>query len=65
MASFDWALVTEFFEAPFAVVGLDESRDGGGEFVSVGVGTTMDDLFFDRAAKAFDYTVGFWLADED
>jgi hypothetical protein len=63
-AELDGALLTKFPEAPFAVVGLDEGRDGVGEFVSIAVGATVDDLFFDRAVKAFDDIVGFGLADE-
>jgi hypothetical protein len=63
-AGLAWARAAEFFEAPFAVVGLDKGRDGGGEFVSVAVGATVEDLFFDRAVKAFFDTVGFGLADD-
>ena len=34
-AGFEGALITEFLETPFAVVGGDEGGDGGGEFGAV------------------------------
>lgn len=67
-AGFERALVAEFLETPFAVVGFDEGGDGRGQFgallASRAVGAAVDDLLFDRAVEAFDDAVGFRLADE-
>ena len=63
-ASFERAFETEFLEAPCAVVGVDEGRDGRGEFGAVAIGAATDDLLFERAIEAFDDAVGFGFADE-
>ena len=40
-AGFERAFETEFLEAPVAVIGVDEGRDGGGQLGAVAVGAAM------------------------
>ena len=63
-AGFEWALVTEFLEAPVAVVEDNEGGDGGGQFGAIAVSATVDDLLLEGAIEAFDDAVGLGLADE-
>ena len=63
-AGFERAFETEFLEAPFTVIGVDEGRDGGGQLGAVAVGAAMDDLLLEGAVEAFAAAVGFGFADE-
>ena len=63
-AGFDGTFVTEFLEAPFAVVGGDEGGDGGGEFGAIAIGVAVGDFFLERAVGTFDDAVGLGFADE-
>lgn len=47
---FERTLVTEFLEASFAVVGCDESGNGGREFGTITMGAAVDDLFLKRCS---------------
>jgi hypothetical protein len=63
-AGFERAAVAEFFQAPFAVVEVDEGGECGGEFRAVFVGVSVDDLLLEGAVEAFDDAVGLGLTDE-
>ena len=63
-AGFERAPVAELFEAPVAVVYFDEGGDGRGQFGTVAVGPTVDDLLLEGAVEPLYHAVGLGFADE-
>lgn len=63
-AGFAQEAITEFSEAPFAVVEVREGGEGGNEFLAIFVGVAINELLLGGAIEAFDRAVDLEFADK-